>query len=322
MVSCKDRHERDAYNVPGVLELTDDSVTLEIIAVNYPHRLRENREIRRQEPSDKIVAAPNITQAAPTPLDSAAPISTLKDLATTIINRVLPLPSGSPIEVACLECSISGSTDFVSAGFAVRGPTLDDFNVMPDLVGSASVTAHGIKAHLKLPMNFWESWQFMSLLFLASTNSIRTPGIGAASIRYGPFLTVGFGHSGTLALTQYGFDMEVSDGAATSISLDTTTVMTWSTPHSLYGFQAGIDSDTPILNATARTVFGVKKDCSSGDELQNLLDIDFTWSWRFEAYFNVSYNNDPVLPSADFSAAGESIPNDNEKQCRQYDAAA
>lgn len=193
--------------VPAQWQSSFNSINIDLGYTTSARRVRDHRKLRRQEVSNSNLTLPSITQAVPTPVDSAAPTSTRLDLATTITNRLLPLPSGAPIDVTCIECSIEGSIDFVSAGFEIRGSSLS--NIVPDLVGSASITAHGVKAHIKLSTNVRKSWQFMSELFLASTTSIRIPGIGAASIRYGPFLTGGFNQNGTLALTEYGFDMEV-----------------------------------------------------------------------------------------------------------------
>ena len=170
-------------------------------------RLRTRQDTEGQPPLESAVPIPS--QSAPTAVDTAAPTSTLIDLATSVNNKVLPMPTNFPIDVTCLECSMEGTIDFVSAEFHLTNQTIT--NWVPDLVGSASITAHGVKAHVKLSTNIRESWQFMSELFLASTNSIRIPGIGAASIMYGPYLAGGFRLNGTLALTEYGFDMEVCD---------------------------------------------------------------------------------------------------------------
>lgn len=50
--------------------------------------------------------------------------------------------------------------------------------------------------------------------------------------------------------------------------------------------RGGLYIDTPIINATAKSLSGVKEDCSSGGGLQNVLDVDLSHSWSFGAYIS------------------------------------
>ncbi|KAF2028165.1 hypothetical protein EK21DRAFT_90861 [Setomelanomma holmii] len=268
--SCNDKHERTVYRVLYVIDMSKDSVTLrgvrtqwqspfdfikiDLVYTTEPLELQEHKprgrslQLRQTIRGAAILAsAPaGLAQSAPAAVDTAAPTSTRINLATTINNKVLPLPTNSPLEIKCIKCSME-----------------------------------------------------------ASTYEFRIPGVGSAAVLYGPFLAAGYNYTGTLSLTEYGLDMAVPEGAQASFSINTDnddavkatqTQCQFHFQDALFddiisqnflddiNLRAGRYIDTPIINATAKQISGVKSDCSSGGDLQNMLNVDFSRSWNFGAY--------------------------------------
>ncbi|KXS95528.1 hypothetical protein AC578_6989 [Pseudocercospora eumusae] len=235
--NCNDKHERRAYKVLAVQEITESTTILSIKPANWrasfdtvdiefgysteTHELHHHKGLRRRlaarqsNPYTNQSAIPYL-QPTTSNVPQSSNSSYTFDLSFDLNDKTLSVPGNdqdTKFELKCVKCTATGSLDIGFGKFT--------FSAEDGLEGgNVTATLHGFSSHIELSTKIQDSWSTYVPLLPAvnGTWAIHVPGIGSANLRYDPFLAAGWDMNGSIGFT-YGFDTTVPDGAGVYISI-------------------------------------------------------------------------------------------------------